>query len=194
MLDLTEPVDTERLRLRPFVAADLDAVHTYLSLPEVVRYLYWEVQSRAEVRDLLRRRAAMTAWRDEGDRIYLAVVRREDDQLVGEIMLRLRSVVNRQGEIGFVFNPAFQGRGYATEAAAAMLDLAFGPGGMHRVYGSTDGRNAASAGLMARLGMRQEAHFRHNEIFKGEWGDELYYAVLEDEWRDLRRERPGPLR
>lgn len=40
--------------------------------------------------------------------------------------------------------------------------------------------------LMARLGMRREAHFIHNEIFKGEWGDEFVYAMLQDEWRALR--------
>jgi RimJ/RimL family protein N-acetyltransferase len=36
---------------------------------------------------------------------------------------------------------------------------------------------------MEHLGMRREAHFVHNEIFKGSWGDELVYAMLEDEWR-----------
>ena len=61
--------------------------------------------------------------------------------------------------------------------------MAFGALDMHRVYGCTDGRNDASAALMRRLGMRQEAHFRENEIFKGEWGDELVFAILADEWR-----------
>ena len=186
VLEITDPIETDRLLLRPFVAEDLDAVHAYLSLPEVVRFLYWTEFSRSDVRDLLHARGAMTGWRAEGDRAYLAVVRRDDDRLVGDIMLRLRSLEHRQGEIGFVFNPAYSGRGYATEAAIALLDVGFATGDLHRVYGSCDARNTASAALMRRLGMRQEAHFRHNEVFKGEWGDELYYAILEDEWRELR--------
>ena len=76
--------------------------------------------------------------------------------------------------------------GYASEAATALLEVAFGPLGLHRVFGRTDARNVASAALMRRLGMRQEAHLRENEIFKGAWGDELVFAVLEDEWNARR--------
>ena len=50
-----------------------------------------------------------------------------------------------------------------------------------------DARNTGSARVLERLGMRREAHLRENEIFKGVWGDELVYAILEREWRDSRR-------
>jgi RimJ/RimL family protein N-acetyltransferase len=63
-----------------------------------------------------------------------------------------------------------------------LLDLAFGPVGLHRVVGQCDGRNAASARLMTSLGMRREAEFISNEFVKGEWTDELVFALLEDEW------------
>ena len=186
MLTLTDPLRTERLVLRPFVADDAPAVHAYMSLPDVVRYLYWEVRSLDDVRDVIGSRAGMSRLAADDDRIYLAAVRVSDDQLLGEIMLRLRSAAHQQVEIGFVFHPDFHGQGYDTEATRAMLYLAFDSGGVHRVFGSTDGRNAASAALLRRLGMREEAHFRHNEIFKGEWGDELVFAILVDEWRASR--------
>ena len=70
--------------------------------------------------------------------------------------------------------------------------LAFGLLGLHRVFGRTDARNVASAALMRRLGMRQEAHLRENEIFKGAWGDELVFAVLEDEWNARRPQYTPP--
>ncbi len=59
--------------------------------------------------------------------------------------------------------------------------------GLHRIAGRCDGRNIPSARVMERLGMRREAHFRENEIFKGEWGDEFVCAILEHEWRARRR-------
>lgn len=183
MLTLTEPLRTERLVLRLFVADDVPAVYAYLSLPDVVRYLYWEVQSLDGVREVLDSRAGMTRLVADDDRLYLAVARASDDQLLGEVMLRLRSADHRQVEIGFVFHPDYHGHGYATEAARAMLDLAFDNGAAHRVFGRADGRNDASSALMRRLGMRKEAHFRQNELFKGEWGDEVVYAILGDEWR-----------
>lgn len=69
-----------------------------------------------------------------------------------------------------------------------MLDLVFGPLGKHRVTASVDLRNEPSLRLLRRVGMRQEAHFRENLLFKGEWADDVVFAVLRSEW--LAR-RPG---
>lgn len=175
-------IETERLLLRPFRPADLDDLHAIRSLPEVVRYLYGEVRSRQEVEDILAERVGLTSLVEDGDRLVLAVERRSDGRVIGDVTLWLRSAEHRQGEIGFVFHPDAQGHGYAREAAIALLGVAFGGLGLHRVFGRTDARNEASAALMRRLGMRQEAHLRENEIFKGAWGDELVFAILESEW------------
>jgi RimJ/RimL family protein N-acetyltransferase len=182
MFRLTEPIQTSRLLLRPFVADDLDDLYAIQSVPEIVRFLYWDVRSRDEVRDVLQQRLQMDRLAAEGDVLVLAVVRTETGRVIGDVNLRLLSEQHRQGEFGFVFHPDHQGHGFGTEAAGAVLDLAFGPVGLHRVIGRTDGRNTASANLMRRLGMRQEAHFVQNELFKGEWGDELVFAVLAEEW------------
>jgi RimJ/RimL family protein N-acetyltransferase len=79
-------------------------------------------------------------------------------------------------------HPDHQGRGYATEAAAALLELAFDGFGMHRVIGRLEARNTPSARVLEKLGMRREAHFVENELVKGEWQSELVYAVLAAEW------------
>lgn len=103
--------------------------------------------------------------------------------MVGEVGLKLISWENRQGEIGFVFNPDYRGRGLATEAAESMLMLGFATIGWHRIIGSCDAGNHPSARLMERIGMRQGARFVHNQIVKGQWADELVYAILDHEWR-----------
>jgi RimJ/RimL family protein N-acetyltransferase len=64
-----------------------------------------------------------------------------------------------------------------------MLNIGFEIFHFHRIYARCDPRNTGSWKVMERLGMRKEAHLIHNEIFKGEWGDELIYAILENEWR-----------
>jgi RimJ/RimL family protein N-acetyltransferase len=74
------------------------------------------------------------------------------------------------------------GRGYATEAASLMLRLGFEGLGLHRIVARIDERNEASARLAGRLGMRQEARLVSNELFKGEWSNELDFAMLADEW------------
>jgi RimJ/RimL family protein N-acetyltransferase len=114
------------------------------------------------------------------------VVWREAGRVIGEVGLRRLSREHRQGETGFVFNPDYHGRGLATEAAEAMLTLGFDSLRWHRIIGSCDARNHRSARLMQRIGMRQEAHFLHHQIVKGQWADELVYAILDFEWKASR--------
>ena len=64
-----------------------------------------------------------------------------------------------------------------------MLRLGFDGLRLHRIIARVDARNTASAAVLRRLGMRQEAYLRENEWFKGEWTDEIDFAILESEWR-----------
>jgi RimJ/RimL family protein N-acetyltransferase len=181
----TFPILTERLVLRLFTLDDLDALHAYQSLPDAVRYVPWEARTREESRVALDRKMA-TVWPSEdGEVLTVAVERQDTGEMIGDVILALKSNEHRQGEIGFIFHPDHGGRGYATEAADVVLRLGFDELGLHRIVGHCDARNGASAALMERLGMRREAHFRHNEVFKGEWGEEFVYAILDDEWRGL---------
>ncbi|MBB5873359.1 RimJ/RimL family protein N-acetyltransferase [Allocatelliglobosispora scoriae] len=180
------PLMTERLTLRPFAAGDLDDLHAFHSRPEVARYLYWEARDREQTREVLAHKTGQTALRAEGDRLVLAVVAGE--RVIGEVSLAWLSEEHRQGEFGYVFHPDAGGRGLATEAARVVLRLGFEELGLHRIIGRCDPRNEPSWRLLERLGLRREAHFVQNEIFKGEWGDEYHYAMLEDEWRAITSE------
>ena len=180
----TYPIETARLRLRPFSRGDVDAVFAYRRLDEVSRYLFDVPLSREECALAVQQRIGQIALEAEGDKIILAVELTATGQLVGEVSLIWRSVDARQGEVGWIFDPAHHGQGYATEAANAIFDLGFGPGDMHRLSARCDVRNEASWRLMERLGMRREAHFREHALFKGGWDEEFVYALLEGEWRD----------
>jgi RimJ/RimL family protein N-acetyltransferase len=177
------PLVTERLELRPLRLDDLDDLLVYHSRPDVTRYLYWQPRDRPQMLEALRQRMRMSSLTREGDRLVLGVALRTTGTVIGEVNLVWVSEQHRQGEIGFVFNPDYHGRGLAGEAARVMLRLGFADLGLHRIVGHCDARNAPSARLMQRLGMRREAHLVHNEIFKGEWGDEFIYAMLDHEWR-----------
>jgi RimJ/RimL family protein N-acetyltransferase len=169
---------TERLVLRPFQPdADLDDAFAYMSDPEVVRYLYWEVRTRDQVRAFLAERGSHV----------LAIEWPSEGRVIGEVILRRVSEEHRQGEVGYVLNRAYQGKGLASEATLAMLRHGFEDLGLHRIIARLDARNKPSAALLERIGMRLEAHYLHDELFKGEWSDSLVYAMLEDEWRSLSR-------
>jgi len=180
--ELTLPIETARLTLRPFTKTDFEDTFAYLSRADVVRYLYWEPATREGFSETLDRKIARTTLVPGGHGLNLAVVPRDVGRVVGDVSLWWQSEVHRGAEIGFVFHPDHQGRGYARESAQALLRLAFAELGLHRVTGRLDARNIASAGLLERLGMRREAHLIENEWVKGEWTDELMYAVLDREW------------
>ncbi|HVX47297.1 MAG TPA: GNAT family N-acetyltransferase [Mycobacteriales bacterium] len=176
------PVRTSRLTLRIAVPGDLDAVHSYRSLPEVCRYLPFEPMTREQVADRVAGEWQRTELREPPDALNLVVVENASGRLIGDTMLRLRSVEDQHAEIGYVFHPDGHGRGYGTEAARELLRIGFTELGLHRMSADLDSRNGPSGRLLERLGMRREAHFCKETRFKGEWADRLVYAMLAEEW------------
>ncbi len=185
MLRPEYPIATERLLLRPFAQGDLDALVAMHGRAEVVRWLYWDVRGREELRGVVGEKLRRTELAQEGDGLNLAAVLPATGELVGDISLTWTSEASKQGEVGYILNPDHQGQGYATEAARVMLRLGFEELGLHRIFGRVEIRNTASARVLERLGMRREAHFVENEWVKGEWQSELDYAILDREWRAL---------
>jgi RimJ/RimL family protein N-acetyltransferase len=177
------PIVTERLLLRPYEVGDFEGLYAIQSSDEVARWLYNDPRTEAETRDLLARKVRGSVLEAECEWLSTAVTLRDDGRLVGDVALHWVSEPHRCGEIGFSFNPVFQGQGYATEAARALLPFAFETMRWHRLIGRTELRNTASARVLEKLGMRLEARLIENEWVKGEWQSELGYALLASEWQ-----------
>ena len=170
------PLRTERLVLRPHETSDLDDLLAYYSQPEVARYLLappWTPQAgRAAI---VERRARLDL---DAPARGLALVVEHEGRVIGDIAMWATDHTRAKGEIGWAFHPDFAGRGFATEAAAAVLELGFARYGLHRIAAQMDARNAASAALCERLGMQREALLRREWWSKGEWTDTLVYGAL----------------
>jgi RimJ/RimL family protein N-acetyltransferase len=177
------PIETDRLTLRKYVESDYEDLLKLQSNDDVTRFLLYDAQTPDQVRDVsLPRRFADAPMDEDGQALTLAVILRETGQHVGEVSLFVQNAAHRGGEIGFVFHPEFHGHGYAAEASVELLRLGFEELGMHRIIGRLDARNTGSANLLKRLGMRHEGHFVKNEFIKGEWTDELVFAMLAEEF------------
>ena len=190
--------------LRPIEAADAADVYEYQRLPEVIRYLPWPERDRTEGFEHTAKRAAgRVLAADEDFFVFAATLpgtpSTDDparDRVIGDFMVRVSSVQHARLELGWVLHPDFQGHGYAREAAGAVLDFVFETLNPHRVEAFLDARNAASAALCERLGMRREATLLEEEYNDGEWQDTAVYGVLRREWaaRPRLSAAPGQLR
>jgi RimJ/RimL family protein N-acetyltransferase len=183
----TYPIETERLRLRPIdPVADVDGMQAYRGRADVCRYIPPEPMTREQLATRLTDPELVRSALDrEGQALSLVVDLRETGELIGDVIFFWRSSANHGGEIGYVVNPDHQGNGYATEAARALLALVFDEFGFRRVTARIDADNPASAAVLTKLGMRQEAVLVENEWFKGRWSTEIDFGILAREWRAL---------
>jgi RimJ/RimL family protein N-acetyltransferase len=177
-----DAIQGERLRLDTLRDDDFEPLYQIQSDPVICRYLLYEPRSPEKVAEVLTRDAAATRLAKPGDYLQPAI-RDSEGRFAGTMYFELKSVEDRTAEIGWLVGPAFQGRGYAREAAGMLLDLAFGELGLHRVIAELDPRNTASVRVCERLGMRKEGHFVEQMWLKDEWTDTGSYAILDREWR-----------
>ena len=175
-------ITTERLLLREFVTEDWPAVLAYQQKPEYLRYYHWTERTPADAQAFVRMfldQQQVTPRR----KFQLAVVLPGADRPIGNCGVRVENADARQGSLGYELDPAYWGRGYATEAARAMLIFGFRELGLHRVWADCIAENRGSARVLEKLGLTQEARLRDNKWFKGRWWDTLIYGILEHEWR-----------
>jgi RimJ/RimL family protein N-acetyltransferase len=173
---------SERLVLRRFRPEDLDAFVAYRSDPGVARYQSWEAPyPRSQARQFLQE--LETIHPDTpGEWFQFAVALRATDRLIGDCAAHVPADDPRQAEIGFTLAPEHQGHGYATEAVRRLLRYLLIERGKHRVSATCDDRNTRSAAVLERVGMRREGHLVESTWSKGEWANDLLYAVLRHEW------------
>ena len=174
------PLRTARLLLRAFREDDFDDVHAYASQPEVARYMDWGPNALEETQAFMGRMfEAQARW--PRDDVNLAIEHMADRRVIGSIRLGAKPA-DESADVGYCINRDYWGRGIVTEAARAMLGVAFEVLGAHRVWAWCDVRNAGSYRVMERLGMRREGTLRQNVRMKGEWRDTYLYAILADEF------------
>jgi RimJ/RimL family protein N-acetyltransferase len=176
---------TPRLRLDALCAGDADALFAYRGDPDVARYQGWRPASRDEAADWIE---SLTSVPEPGRWWQRAIRLREGGELIGDLGLCLPSNEKGSVEFGITIAPARQGQGYAGEAVRAALGWAFARGA-NRAVASVDPRNTACVALLCSLGMRQEAHFRESYWLRGEWADDLVFALLAREWDPAARTR-----
>ena len=172
-------IETGRLILREFVKSDWKAVHLYAADPEVVKYLEWGPNTPDETVSFLD--GTLHCQKEKPRKIYeFAITLKPDQQLIGACGLRIHEN-QEQAEMGYCFNRQYWRQGYASEAARAVMEYSFANLKLHRMTATCDANNLGSAGVLRKIGMRQEGHFIKDCKIRGEWRDTLQFAILKEE-------------
>lgn len=174
-------LETDRLLLRDFVEEDWKAVLAYQSDPLYLRYYPWSDRTPGSVRAFVNMFLQFQRERPR-TKFQLALVLKENEQLIGNCGIRINDVELREANIGYELSSHYWGQGYATEAAREILRFGFEELEMHRIYATTLSANVGSAKVLAKLGMRLEAQELEKEFIKGRWYDSLTFAILDREW------------
>lgn len=168
--------------LRSLRINDASVLFQYRSDPQVKRFQFWEPEDIVEISNFIKK---MSKIRPDtpGTWFQIAVCLKENGNLIGDCGLRFPAEYDHQIEIGITIAPEYQGRGYAIETLEAIFDYVFNILHKHRIFASIDPRNSASIRLVKKIGMRKEGHFKQSILFKGEWVDDVIYAILAEEWK-----------
>jgi ribosomal-protein-alanine N-acetyltransferase len=158
-------IETPRLRLREFVEDDWPAVLAYQSDPRYLTYYAWTGRTESDVR------------------AFVSQFVRDGGELIGNCGVRLAEAGARAGDVGYEIAPVQWGRGYATEAARAIVGFGFEALGLQWIEAETVSKNAASRRVMEKLGMSCEARPWQTQWIKGHWWYTLVCGVSVDDWR-----------
>lgn len=176
---MTLPIVTQRLILRRYTDDDVQDLLECVSHPSVAGATPEIESSVVGVGNYIRMQSTLTPF-PEGKCFDLALERKEDGKVVGLVSLVRQK--QRKGEIGWALGIAHRRRGYATEAARALMTYGFTMLNLHRIEARTNSGNTGSWRVMERLGMVQEARLRDAVISDGKWLDTLIYGTLAREW------------
>ncbi|WP_335871787.1 GNAT family N-acetyltransferase [Bacillus sp. 2205SS5-2] len=164
-------IRTKRLLIRDFESTDWEAVYEYLSDGVVMKYMPEGVLTKEGVKEFVNNNIGEQAEK-------FPVIELSSNTLIGHMIFH-KYFGDHTYEVGWVFNPNYHQRGYATEAAKAILDFGFKKMNLHRIIATCQPENIPSYRVMENAGMRREGYFKKCIPNGNEWWDEYYYSILE---------------
>ena len=170
-------IETKRTRLKPVTEEDFLDMKEYLTDEQTMAFFDHGVMDDESIKDLMKKTGS----------IY-SIVLKETNKTIGHFIYHNWFMVHTF-EIGWVLNRTYHNQGIMTEVAKAVLDFAFQHDNAHRVIATCQPENIASKRICEKLGMRLEGLFQKCIFVErvDEWWDELFYAMLDSEYKENRR-------
>lgn len=182
MTNIAMIIQTNRLLIRPVELSDANDIFEYRSDAITNKYQGWVPNSINEVHTFIEKNAK--AFNLDNSWFQLVLLNKENNQLIGDVGIHFLEPQSNQVELGCTIDKSHHGNGFAKESLKNIISILFKDYDKRRIIGSVDPNNIASIKLLESLNFTKEAHFRKSLFFKGEWVDDVVYAILSDEWVD----------
>lgn len=171
-------IETERLILREYKESDWEAVHVYSQQEEILAYEAWGPNTEEETKAFIRR---SIDERNEIPRkgITLAITLKNEGDLIGGCGFRISDESANQGYFGYIINPKFWGKGFATEACKSLLDFVVREFAITEIEAKCDVLNIASQKVLEKCGLKVVKKFKQKKKVKGRFPDTFLYKKRE---------------
>lgn len=179
-------LETKRLILRTWEEYDCKAVHAYASDIENTKYMVWGPNDTEEQSQNFITRQLSEYIKEPITNYTFAVVHKQSNSVIGGCNIHMVRDFDQAG-IGWILNKNYWKQGLGTESAHELVRFGFEDLKLHRIYATCDSENYSSYRLMENCGMRKEGHTIQNRYARGEWRDEIHYAILSNEWKSRQK-------
>lgn len=170
---------TVRLTCSPLQESDWPFFLALQQHPDVMRFVA-ENRCVADIREAFDSRLA--PW-TPGSAQWLCLVVRDT---ASQTPLGVTGYIHREddcAEVGFLFAPSAQGKGYGFESLQALCEFAFTQGGIRRLTATVTAGNIPSRGLLEKTGFRLEGELRESYFLSGQWHNDWLFGLLKHEFQ-----------
>lgn len=182
-------LQTPRLLLKDLTTSDAQALIEYRSLPEVTQFQGWAPTSVEDGLQFIREDICHEM--NQPDTWFqFGIFRREDQVMIGDLGMHFILDLPDDVEIGVTVAPAYQGKGFASEAVVCVLDFIFKTLGKSKAVASVDPKNHKSMALMKRVGFQLEGIKKNTVLFRGEWTDDAVFIMTNETWQNYQQNQP----
>lgn len=170
---------TERLILRDYQVDDWEQIHIYAADADFSKYEIWGPNTLEDthkfIKEMIQQSGANPRYQ-----FNFAVCLKENDLLIGGCGIRRETEQSHIANLGWAINPEFQNKGYATEAAQALIEFGFKKLNLSVIYATCDTRNTPSYKVMEKLSLKRVGFIKGTKEIKGHMRDSFRYEIVAD--------------
>ncbi|WP_456274728.1 GNAT family N-acetyltransferase [Bacillus sp. AK031] len=174
-------LNNERIYLREFIESDWVGVYKYASQNIVSKFQVWEPNSTEDSKEFVNQ-ILIDKSKSPRTRYVYAIILKETDEMIGAGEINVRDFFNKSGDIAYIINPNYWGKGLATDVAKILIRFGFEDLNLHRIFAYCNPENLGSLKVLEKAGLTQEGRLRENLLMKDGWRDSFIYSILESEW------------